>query len=41
MSDDAEMEELRQEFTKRIGETDAKLQAVVKVCHLPSVASAT
>ena len=29
-NDDTEMEEMRVEFTKRIGETDKKLQNVIK-----------
>lgn len=29
--DDSEMNELREEFTKRIGESDNKLQAAIKV----------
>ena len=29
-NDDTEMEEMRGEFTKRIGETDKKLQNVIK-----------
>ena len=33
-SEDAELEEMKEEFTKRIGESEAKLQAAAKVQHV-------
>jgi transcriptional regulator with GAF, ATPase, and Fis domain len=33
-SEDAELEQMKEEFTKRIGESEAKLQAAAKVQHV-------